>query len=209
MLVSFDPRDTPGSGEREEARASEVLGSARDGRRLAFPDRRRERRFAASPRRPGSPTSGTRQTQQFAHVSGVLVATPDGRLSRYFYGVEYSPKELRLALVESGRDTSVGRSTSCCSTASTTTPRRPLRRGVMNILRLGGVLTVGLIAGIHRADAAARIAPRPRRGTPKHLCFLGFRSFPNRRPRSPPRSTTCISSSSRSPRSSPSSSRSW
>jgi protein SCO1/2 len=32
----------------------------------------------------------------------VLVITPDGRLSRYFYGIEYSPKELRLALVESG-----------------------------------------------------------------------------------------------------------
>ena len=42
------------------------------------------------------------RTQQFAHVSGVLVVTPDGRLSRYFYGIEYSPKELRLALVESG-----------------------------------------------------------------------------------------------------------
>ena len=41
-------------------------------------------------------------TRQFAHVSGVLVVTPDGRLSRYFYGVEYSPKELRMALVESG-----------------------------------------------------------------------------------------------------------
>ena len=35
-------------------------------------------------------------------MSGVLVATADGRLSRYFYGVEYSPKELRMALVESG-----------------------------------------------------------------------------------------------------------
>ena len=33
----------------------------------------------------------------------MLVVTPDGRLSRYFYGVEYSPKELRLALVESGQ----------------------------------------------------------------------------------------------------------
>ena len=35
----------------------------------------------------------------------MLVVTPDGALSRYFYGVEYSPKELRLALVESGEGT--------------------------------------------------------------------------------------------------------
>ena len=62
------------------------------------------------------------KTQQSAHMSGVLVLTPDGRLSWYFYGVEYSPKELRLALVESGQGTSDRWSTSCCRIAITTTP---------------------------------------------------------------------------------------
>ena len=38
--------------------------------------------------------------QQFAHASGVVVATPDGRLARYLYGVEYAPKDLKLALFE-------------------------------------------------------------------------------------------------------------
>src|SRR5262249_23276372 len=38
---------------------------------------------------------------QFAHASAIYVATPDGRLSRYFYGIEYAPRDLRLALVES------------------------------------------------------------------------------------------------------------
>src|SRR5207237_9029228 len=37
---------------------------------------------------------------QFAHASAVYVATPGGRLSRYFYGIEYAPRDLRLALVE-------------------------------------------------------------------------------------------------------------
>ena len=37
---------------------------------------------------------------QFAHASAVIVATPDGRLARYFYGIEYSPRDLRLGLVE-------------------------------------------------------------------------------------------------------------
>ena len=90
-------------GQREEAGAPAALGRARDGRRLALSHRDRGRRSGASPPRPASPTSGTKQTQQFAHVSGVLVATPDGRLSRYFYGVEFSPKDLRLALVDSGQ----------------------------------------------------------------------------------------------------------
>lgn len=38
--------------------------------------------------------------QQFAHASGIMVATPDGRLARYFYGIEYPPNSLRLAIVE-------------------------------------------------------------------------------------------------------------
>ncbi|MBX9789003.1 MAG: SCO family protein [Pirellulales bacterium] len=40
------------------------------------------------------------RTAQFAHASGMFVATPEGRLARYFYGVEYSPRDMRLALVE-------------------------------------------------------------------------------------------------------------
>ena len=40
------------------------------------------------------------KTGQFAHASGVMIATPDGRLSRYFYGVEYAPRDVRLGLVE-------------------------------------------------------------------------------------------------------------
>jgi protein SCO1 len=38
--------------------------------------------------------------QQFAHATAIMVATPEGKLSHYFYGVEYSPKDMRLALVE-------------------------------------------------------------------------------------------------------------
>jgi protein SCO1/2 len=37
---------------------------------------------------------------QYAHASGIMVATPDGRLSHYFYGIEYGPRDLRLALID-------------------------------------------------------------------------------------------------------------
>jgi len=40
------------------------------------------------------------QTKQFAHPAGVIVLTPDGRPARYLFGVEYGPRDLRLALVE-------------------------------------------------------------------------------------------------------------
>jgi protein SCO1/2 len=39
-------------------------------------------------------------THQFVHAAGIMVATPEGRLSRYFYGINYSPTDVRLSLVE-------------------------------------------------------------------------------------------------------------
>jgi protein SCO1/2 len=43
-------------------------------------------------------------TDQFAHASGIMILTPDGRLSRYFYGVEYAPRDMRLGLVEASQN---------------------------------------------------------------------------------------------------------
>ncbi len=40
------------------------------------------------------------QSQQWAHAAGILVLTPEGRISRYFYGVEFPTRDLRLSLVE-------------------------------------------------------------------------------------------------------------
>jgi len=39
-------------------------------------------------------------TKQFAHASGIMLVTPQGKLSRYFYGIEFAPRDLRLGLVE-------------------------------------------------------------------------------------------------------------
>jgi protein SCO1/2 len=43
-------------------------------------------------------------TATFAHASAIYVLTPDGKLSRYFYGIEYSPKDMRLGLVEASKN---------------------------------------------------------------------------------------------------------
>ena len=88
------------------------------------------------------------KTQQYAHLSGLLVLTPDGRLSRYFYGIEYSPKELRLALFESGQGhigSIVDELLLYCYHYDPANGR--YGAVVMNLVRLGGVLTVLAIAG--------------------------------------------------------------
>jgi protein SCO1/2 len=43
-------------------------------------------------------------TNQFAHASAIMLATPEGRMSRYFYGIKYSPRDLRLGLVEASNN---------------------------------------------------------------------------------------------------------
>jgi protein SCO1/2 len=87
-------------------------------------------------------------TGQFAHVSGVLVVTPDGRLSRYFYGVEYSPKELRMALVESGEGkigSAVDQLLLYCYHYDPATGQYGVI--AMNVVRLGGAVTLILLGG--------------------------------------------------------------
>jgi len=41
------------------------------------------------------------KSNQFAHVGGVIITTPDGRLSKYFYGIDYAPKDIKFGLMES------------------------------------------------------------------------------------------------------------
>jgi protein SCO1 len=43
------------------------------------------------------------ETKQFAHASGVVVATPDGKLANYFFGIDYSPRDIKFALIESSQ----------------------------------------------------------------------------------------------------------
>jgi len=43
-------------------------------------------------------------TAQFAHASAIYILTPEGKLSKYFYGIEYSPKDMRLAMVEASEN---------------------------------------------------------------------------------------------------------
>jgi protein SCO1/2 len=41
------------------------------------------------------------KSSQFAHGSAIMIATPEGKLSRYFYGIDYSPRDVKLGIVES------------------------------------------------------------------------------------------------------------
>ena len=87
-------------------------------------------------------------TKQFAHASGIMLATPEGKLARYFYGIEYAPKDLRLSIVEASANrvgSPVDQLLLYCYHYDPTSGKYGL--AIMNIVRLGGVLTViGILA---------------------------------------------------------------
>lgn len=87
------------------------------------------------------------ETDLYIHASGVMVATPDGRLSRYFYGIEYPPRDLRLALVESA-DGKIGSPVDqlllYCFSYDPSLGKYTMV--VMNVMRLGGILTILAVA---------------------------------------------------------------
>jgi len=87
-------------------------------------------------------------TNQFAHASAIYVTTPEGKLARYFYGIEYAPRDLRLGLIEAAENkigSPVDQLLLYCYHYDPTTGK--YGAAVMNIMRLGGVITlVGLVA---------------------------------------------------------------
>lgn len=97
-------------------------------------------------------------TNQFAHASAIMVATPEGKLARYFYGVEYSPKDLRLGLVEASQNkigSPVDQLLLYCYHYDPATGR--YGAVVMNMIRAGGVVTllamVALFFAMRRRNA--------------------------------------------------------
>ena len=103
VTVSFDPRETP------------VLAA---GKKIAYLDRYKragaeqgwhfltgeQASIDALTKAAGFSFYWDEPTQQFAHASGIVVATPAGKLSRYFLGIDYSPRDLKFALMESSQE---------------------------------------------------------------------------------------------------------
>jgi protein SCO1/2 len=87
-------------------------------------------------------------TGQYAHTGGIMILTPQGRLARYFYGVEYPPRDLRLALVEAGQNR-IGSLADhillFCYEYDPATGKYGV--AATRIMRLGGILVMGALGG--------------------------------------------------------------
>jgi protein SCO1 len=88
-------------------------------------------------------------SDEYAHPAGIVVLTSDGRIARYLYGVDFHPRDLRLALVEAGENqigTPVDQFLLRCFRYDPATGRYSL--AALTLLRVAGGLTVlGMAVG--------------------------------------------------------------
>lgn len=145
VTVSFDPRERP---ELAAAKKASYVESAAG---LGQPDVARGWHFLTGPRASidrltkavGFRYTFDRNRDEFAHAGGLMVLTPEGRLSHYFYGIDFPPRFLRLALVQASRHeigSPVDRVLLLCYHYDPATGQYTL--AVMNLVRAGAVLTL-------------------------------------------------------------------
>jgi protein SCO1/2 len=103
VITSIDPMDTPADGAAEKTRFLESLGAPDAGSSVHFLTGQQGSitDLAAATgfnyvRVPGPDG----KMDQFAHSSVIMIATPDGRMSKYLFGIDYQPRDVRLAVIQ-------------------------------------------------------------------------------------------------------------
>ncbi|MBI2682285.1 MAG: SCO family protein [Acidobacteriales bacterium] len=145
VAVSFDPRETPGLAQDKKHL---YLGryrrpGAEQG--IHFLTGKQES-ITALTKAVGFRYAWDESSKQFAHASGLMLLTPEGKVAQYYYGIEYSPKDMRLGIIEASNE-KIGNTVDTlllyCFHYDPTTGK--YGAVAMNIMRLGGVLTVLLL----------------------------------------------------------------
>lgn len=99
LTVSFDPREKPplAAEKKKTYLGSYRRPSAENGWHFLTGDEDAIQKLTSA---VGFRYTFDQQSNQFAHASGILVITPQGKISHYFYGIEYAPRDVRLGLIE-------------------------------------------------------------------------------------------------------------
>ncbi len=103
VTVSFDPRETPAMAAAKKKDYVERYGRANAASGWHFLTGQPES-INALTKAVGFNYQYDPKSNQYAHATAILVLTPQGRISRYFYGVDYPPKDLRMGLVEASQN---------------------------------------------------------------------------------------------------------
>jgi protein SCO1/2 len=172
VTVSFDPRETPvlAAGKKKAYLERYKRPSAEQGWHFLTGE---QASIDTLTKAAGFSFYWDQQTQQFAHASGIVVATPAGVVSRYFFGIDYSPRDVKFALIESSHEkigTLADRLLLYCYHYDPATGNYGLM--AMRVVRLGGAVTLVALFGFvfvsirrdHRATGLpGEEKPMPRR----------------------------------------------
>jgi len=145
VTISFDPRETPQLAEKKKKvyigyLPDKMQASANAGWHFLTGDAENIRQITDA---VGFRYHYDESTKQFAHASAIMVATPQGKLSRYYYGIEYPARDLRLGLIESAQNkigSPVDQLLLYCYHYDPATGK--YGAVVMNIVRAGGIATM-------------------------------------------------------------------
>jgi protein SCO1 len=146
VFISFDPKDTPQEALQKKQEALSRFARPNTASGWHFLTGTQESIDAVTKAAAFRFTYDPK-TQLFAHASGILLLTPDGRISRYFFGVEYPPSHVRLGLVDasSGKiGTPVDHLLLFCYQYDPTKARYSAT--VLTVIRMGGVVTLFCLA---------------------------------------------------------------
>lgn len=159
VTVSFNPQETPAiaaAKKKDYVARYGRLGAAAGWHFLTGPPES----INALAKTVGFQYQYDPKTNQYAHATAIMVLTPQGRISRYFYGVEFAPKDLRMGLVEASQEkigNPVDQVLLYCYHYDPATGK--YGAVISNILRLGGALTIVMLGAmlfiLIRLDRAA------------------------------------------------------
>jgi protein SCO1 len=102
LVVSFDPQDTPAIAAEQKLQYSQDFHKAGFGDGFHFLTGSQDS-IAKLTEAVGWKYVWDDRTKQFAHAAGIMIATPEGKLSRYIYGIAYASQDIRMALVEAAQ----------------------------------------------------------------------------------------------------------
>ena len=105
LAISFDARenDKPDLAKNKKASYLERYGKPGSENGWHFLTGTQESIDAVT-RAAGFKYHWDEKSNQFAHAGGIMVTTPEGKMSRYLYGIDYAPKDLKFAIMESSED---------------------------------------------------------------------------------------------------------
>ncbi len=142
VFVSFDPRENPAMAAQKKEAAMSHFGRRETASGWHFLTGSQESIDALTKAANFRYSFDTR-INIFAHASGIMLLTPDGRISRYFYGVEYPSRDVRLGLVDASAGkigTPIDHLLLFCFEYNPESARYSAT--ILKIVRLGGLLTI-------------------------------------------------------------------